>query len=106
MTGTSWTIEEYNAVPDPPEAPIPAAPIPTVPINALPPIAEGDTDEATIEEGGAAIEEGETDEATIGEGGTDFVCKGLLLFLCLVIFPRARIPISPFPFSYCFDLLF
>ena len=84
MTGTSWTIAEYNAVPDPLEAAIPAAPIPAAPIP----------------------EEGEIDEPTIEEGGTDFVCKGLLLFLCLVIFPRARIPISPFPFSYCFDLLF
>ena len=67
MTGTSWTIEEYNAVPDPLEAAIPAAPIPAAPIP-------------------------EEDE-TIEEGGTDFVYKGLLLFLSLVIFCQARIPI-------------
>ena len=79
MTGTSWTIEEYNAVPDPLEAAIPTAPIPAAPIP----------------------EEGETDEPTIEEGGTDFVYKGLLLFLSLVIFCQARIPISPFAFSYC-----
>jgi hypothetical protein len=71
MTGTSWTIAEYNAVPDPLEAAIPAAPIPAAPIP----------------------EEGETDEPTIEEGGTDFVYKGLLLFLSLVIFCQARIPI-------------
>ena len=64
MTGTSWTIEEYNAVPDPLEAAIPAAPIPAAPIP----------------------EEGETDEPTIEEGGTDFVYKGLLLFFSLGLF--------------------
>ena len=35
MTGTSWTIEEYNAVPDP-EEPIPAAPILAAPAAAPP----------------------------------------------------------------------
>ena len=93
MTGTSWIIAEYNAVPDPHEAPIPTAPIPAAPIPK-----ESETDEPTIAEGGtdgpipAAIpaapipEEGETDEPTIAEGGSDFVYKGLLLFLSLVIF--------------------
>ena len=131
MTGTSWTIAEYNAVPDPHEAPIPAGPIPAappaVPINALPPIAEYNavtfpaapipTDEATIEEGGAAIEEGETDEAAIEEGGTAiekddgarrqpideggtvFLCNGMFLF-CFPFFSPARVL---FFISYCFD---
>jgi hypothetical protein len=89
MTGTSWTIADYNAVPDPHGRPIPAAPIAAAIPAAIP---------------AAPIpEEGETDEPTIEEGGTDFVYKGLLLFLCLVIFPQARIPIFPFTFSYCFD---
>ena len=89
MTGTSWTIADYNAVPDPHGRPIPAAPIAAAIPAAIP---------------AAPIpEEGETDEPTIEEGGTVVLCRGLFLFLCLVIFPRARIPIFPFPFSYCFD---
>ena len=90
MTGTNWTIAEYNTVPDPHEAPSPAGPIPvappTVPINALPPIAEYNA----VTFPAAPIP---TDAATIEEGGTDFAYKGLLLFFSLgVFFARPGFP--------------
>ena len=87
MTGTSWTIAEYDAL-----APMPAgritAPLPVVPIIALAPIAENmqadivaaivavpvTVPAATIEEEEtipAAAIEGDGTEATIEEGGTD-----------------------------------
>ena len=72
MTGTSWTIEEYNAVPDP-EEPIPAAPIPAAPAAAPPAAAPA---------------------APIAEGGPVFLCKGLFLF----VFHFSPGPDSPFSF--------
>ena len=72
MTGTSWTIEEYNAVPDP-EEPIPAAPIPAAPAAAPPAAAPA---------------------APIAEGGSVFLCKGLFLF----VFHFSPGPDSPFSF--------
>ena len=50
MTGTSWTIAEYDADAPMPAGPIPAA-LPAVPIVALPPIAENMQGEVAIDEG-------------------------------------------------------
>ena len=80
MTGTSWTIADYNAVPDPHGRPIPAAPIAAAIPAAIP---------------AAPIpEEGETDEPTIEEGETNFVCK-----VCSYFFVWSFPPRPGFPFS-------
>ena len=92
MTGTSWTIAEYDALAPMPAGPI-TAPLPVVPIVALPPIAENMQGGVAIEEDEAAIVaapvtvpaatieeeetipaatiEGDGTEATIEEGGTE-----------------------------------
>ena len=65
MTGTSWTIAEYDADAPMLAGPIPAA-LPAVPIVALPPIAEN-------MQGGVAIEEIEPEEVDRARQPTDAV---------------------------------
>ena len=65
MTGTSWTIAEYDADAPMLAGPIPAA-LPAVPIVALPPIAEN-------MQGGVAIEEVEPEEVDPARQPTDAV---------------------------------
>ena len=80
MTGTSWTIADYNAVPDPHGRPIPAAPVAAAIPAAIP---------------AAPIpEEGETDEPTIEEGETNFVCRVCSYFFVWSFSPRPGFPFS------------